>query len=220
MERKKVNIGSCKYSFQKRLKKYLDNAPFGTELSFIPIEIKRIEGEIYKKEKEINVELDRGNPDKIQGTDKIAIDLNYHSIIHNIYIEYKNWLLERKKVIENSGNLIEFIPETNKLKEWIMQDYITKFTEIEIELFNRGFIDIDYKWKKYKTLLADFVCVISEYNFIKRIVKGKQNKPFHKRQFLSDRYGFGKTGLTETNKKYKPKFENSVILFSWITKPE
>jgi hypothetical protein len=113
-----------------------------------------------------------------------------------------------------------FIPETVLIKEWILPDYLSMFTEIERTLFDRGFIDNCYKWEKYKTDLADFICVITSYKYFKPIVKGKKIQDFHKRQFISERYGKGKTGMTETYKKYKPNIELAVIPFSWIEKPK
>jgi len=114
----------------------------------------------------------------------------------------------------------DFIPQTDNLKNWILTDYITKFTEIEKELFSRGYINDSYKWMKHKTELAEFICVLIDYKYFKPIVQGKKIQAFHKKQFISERYGFGKTGLSETWKKTKPKIEHAKIPFSWIEKPE
>lgn len=108
----------------------------------------------------------------------------------------------------------------SQLKESIYSDHISKFTKIESELFERGFIDSSHKWQKHKTDLADFLCVLINYKYFKPIVKGKTIKDFHKRQFISERYGYGKTGLSETWKKAKPQIQSAVIPFSWIEKPE
>jgi|GEM_PF-4206622 len=113
-----------------------------------------------------------------------------------------------------------FTPETDLLKEWILPDYLTKFTAIELELFSRGFIDNSYKWQKYKTDLADFLCVITSYKYFKHVVKGQKRQGFHYRQFISERYGFGMTGMTETWKKSKPKIDIAMIPFKWIEKPK
>ena len=133
------------------------------------------------------------------------------------YLELAN--LNQNKPVE----VVEkptFTPEISLLKEWILPDYLTKFTEIESTLFDRGFIDICYKWKKNKIDLADFICVITNYKYFKPIVKGKKIQDFHKRQFISERYGIGKTGLSETWKKNKHKIDLAVIPFSWIEKPK
>jgi len=122
--------------------------------------------------------------------------------------------------IELLKSKISFEPETNILIDWILPDYIEKFIEIEKQLFIRGYIDQSYKWKKQKTELAEFLCVIINYKYFKPNVKGKKVQDFHKRQFISGRYGYEKTGLTETWKKKKPKFELACIPFSWIEKPE
>ncbi|RKX47410.1 MAG: hypothetical protein DRP32_08830, partial [Thermotogae bacterium] len=111
-----------------------------------------------------------------------------------------------------------FIPNDEHIKDWILHDYISKFKETEIGLYNKGYIDNSYKWKKNKTDLIDFLFVISHHKYFKRIVKGKLIKEFHKRHFISERYGFGKTGLSETAKKHKPKLEIALIPFSWINR--
>jgi hypothetical protein len=129
----------------------------------------------------------------------------------------KNLTLE---FIELLKSKISFEPETEILIDWILPDYIEKFIENEKQLFIRGYIDQSYKWKKHKTELADFLCVIINYKYFKPNVKGKKVRDFHKRQFISVRYGYEKTGLTETWKKKKPKFELACIPFSWVINPE
>jgi hypothetical protein len=108
--------------------------------------------------------------------------------------------------------------KSSQLKEWILPDCLEKFTEIEKELFKRGFIDTFHKWHDCKTKrnLVEFLCVIVNYKYFRPIVRDKKIKDFHKRQFISERYGFGKTGLTETWKKTKPKIESAIIPFFWI----
>lgn len=113
-----------------------------------------------------------------------------------------------------------FIPEIDNLNEWVLSDHISKFTKVEVELFNRGYIDKSYKWQKQKTTLCDFLCVIIDYRYFKSRLKGKPIEDFHKRQFISERYGYGKTGLSETWKKVKPQLKGAIIPFLWIEKPE
>jgi|GEM_PF-5161469 len=114
----------------------------------------------------------------------------------------------------------QFKLETDKLKEWILPDYLNTFTTIEQELLNKGYINYSYEWVKKKSELAEFLCVIINFKYFKPVVKGKRIKDFHKRQFISERYGFGKTGLSETWKNTNPKFDIAIIPFSWIEKPK
>lgn len=119
-----------------------------------------------------------------------------------------------------SGLTLEKINElANQLKEWILPDYLNKFIEIEKELYKREYIDQNHKWTKNLTLLVDLVCVITDYKYFKQTVNGKRIQDFHKRQFISQRYGYEKTRLKETWKKRKPKIEFAKIPFSWIEKP-
>lgn len=121
---------------------------------------------------------------------------------------------------DDNTDKLTFTPETDLLKEWILSDYLSTFTAIEHELFKRGYIDNSYKWKETKIKLTDFLCVIISYKYFKIIVKSKKIHDFHKRQFISDRYGIGKTGITQTWKKAKPKIDIAKITYSWIEKPK
>ena len=104
-----------------------------------------------------------------------------------------------------------------------MFNSIEKFKEIEKELFNLGYLNNSYQWntKKTKKKLIDFVSVVDHYGYFRKLnISRAPVKDFHKRQFISERYGFGKTGLSETSKKYKPSLEEALIPFSWIEKFE
>lgn len=107
-----------------------------------------------------------------------------------------------------------------QLKEWIYSDHLENYIEIEMELLSRGFLDADYQWKKYKTEMIDFLKVIEHYQFFRPVVLSVRKKDFHYRQFISELYGFGKTGLSETVKKHKPSLESAQIPFSWIGNPQ
>lgn len=117
---------------------------------------------------------------------------------------------------------ISFIQKDENFKDWIMPDFKIKFMVIEKELFDRGYIDSSYNWQKPHTQreLIELLCVLRLYKYFKPIVKGKKCKEFHYRQFISKRYGFIKTGLTETAKKYKPTLKLSEATFHWINKPD
>jgi hypothetical protein len=131
------------------------------------------------------------------------------------YIEYLESRLNPK---ESQPEQI-FTPKTDTLKDWLKPDYIKPFIEIEQGLFERGFIDANYKWLKSKKDLIDLLIVITDYRLFKERVLGKKMQSFHYRQFISKRYGFGKTGLTETGKKYKPTIEIARASFLWVKKP-
>lgn len=112
-----------------------------------------------------------------------------------------------------------FNPKIDKeLKAWIYPNNIEKFAEIETELFAQGFINATYKWQmgkgKGKRKLIDFIITIDKY--IKPVVKRKQIQDFHKRQFFSERYGFGKTGLKDSWKKYQPSQTEAKVPFFWL----
>ena len=132
------------------------------------------------------------------------------------FLENKKMKLNPAK--EPISTNASFIPNDENLKDWIYANAISKFKETEEELYNREYLDTSYKWQKQKTKLIDFIHVIISYNYFKPIVKGKKTQDFHKRQFISQRYGFGKTGLTETAKKYKPELKIALIPFYWISK--
>ena len=127
-----------------------------------------------------------------------------------------------KLITETEKPSIEqpFKPDIDGLKTFVLPDNLQWFAEIETELFNRGYIDGAYKWMKNKTDLIDFLTVIYTMKVFRPSVNGKRLQDFHKRQFISGRYGQGKTGLTETAKKHKPKTDIAVIPFSWIKKPK
>lgn len=110
--------------------------------------------------------------------------------------------------------------ETEQIIDWIYQNHLSEFSEIEKELFLRGFIDENYKWQKTKKELIDFITVIMEYRFFKQIVEGNSKQSFHYRRFISERYGYGPKGLSESCKKYKPDIKTALIPFFWINKPE
>jgi len=110
--------------------------------------------------------------------------------------------------------------ETEILKDWILSDYLSEFGEIEKELFSRKFIDNNYKWKKTKRNLIEFLIVIQEYGFFKRVVQGNQKQGFHYRRFIAERYGYGKFGLSDSWKKHQPNLNEAKIPFFWINKPE
>ncbi len=128
--------------------------------------------------------------------------------------------VEPKDYSNTAKPLSDVAQKTDLLKDWIKSDYITNFSEIENELLKRGFIDASFKWIKSKRKLIEFLLVIEGYRFFKGTVLGEKKQSFHYRQFISERYGYGKTGLTETNKKYKTDVELAKATFFWIKKPD
>ncbi len=134
------------------------------------------------------------------------------------YIILENYTMFEKYFIPPASKKPVFVFKDKGLKDWILPANIDKFKEIEKELFEREYIDNSYQWKKHKTELVDFVCVIDKY--FRPIVKGKRIQDFHKRQFISERYGYEKTGLTDTWKKRNPKLETAKITFFWIEPPK
>lgn len=125
---------------------------------------------------------------------------------------------------ENKPPKQSFTTKEENIKDWILPDYIDLFFEIEKELFDRGYIDNSYKWQmgenKGKVKLIDFLCVIIEYKYFKQRVNGKNKEDYQKRHFISERYGFEKTGLSESAKKYIPTLKLALGSFSWINPPE
>jgi hypothetical protein len=103
-----------------------------------------------------------------------------------------------------------------RLKAWIYSGSMETFNIIENELLNRKYLDEDYKWANKKTKLIDFLTVIHQKNFFRPIVLGKRKQLFHYRQFISEMYGYRKTGLTETSTKHKPTLNEALFHFSWI----
>jgi len=143
---------------------------------------------------------------------------------------------DRLKALNYFDDLLELLIEKYKAKKkdsqadlkpinvellegWILPDFISKYIEIEKELYNLGYIDKAYKWKKKKTELANYVCVIINYKYFKPIVDGKKIKDFHKVHLISERFGYGKTGLSETWKKHNKNIDLAKIPFSWIEAP-
>lgn len=105
------------------------------------------------------------------------------------------------------------------LKEWVLFDYISIFLNVEKELYDRGYINEEYHWRKYKKNLLELVTLLHWYKYFKPIINGRKKKGFHYRQFIAERYGFDRIGLTETYKKYKPTNQLAENSFLWIKKP-
>jgi len=102
MERKKLkpNIGSHIFDYNKRLRPYLENTDFGTELSFIEKEINKVKRELISQEQLIDEILAGGKTEKIQGNGKEISSLNYNDVwyVHNL--EFLEWLEQRKSKLE------------------------------------------------------------------------------------------------------------------------
>jgi hypothetical protein len=145
---------------------------------------------------------------------------NWLKVIYDKLVETKNFYLKITKADKQTcitgfqSNLEPKHKET--LKNWIYHDSLKTFINIENELLERGYLNDNYKWVKYKTFLIDFLITIQHNKFFKNIVKGQKKQDFHYRQFISELYGYGKTGLTETSKKHKPKLEIASSLFLWV----
>ena len=157
----------------------------------------------------------------------IKDDIYLASKIIPLEIFYKNKITENERAqkrkaksnFQGSLNKTEIDNLQNKLKDWIRAVKIEKFVSIEKELFEKGFIDSSHKWVAQKTELADFAYIIIHYKYFEQSVNRKRIKDFHKRQFISERYGFPKTGsksLGETWKSSKPNFESANKNFPWI----
>ena len=142
------------------------------------------------------------------------------SMYCQLFGEYKDYLNNTILTSEQTdlkGFQSNLEPKHNEiLKDWIYPDSLKTFIDIENELLERGYLDDNYKWVKYKISLIDFLITIQHNKFFKNIVKGQKKQDFHYRQFISELYGYGKTGLTETSKKHKPKLEIASIPFLWV----
>jgi len=104
------------------------------------------------------------------------------------------------------------------LEEIIYPDYVFQFTQIEQELFNRGFLNADYKWigTPIKKTACEFIVTVSALKY----TKGKIT-PLTLRRAFERRYGFEQNGLAEMFKPIKrPKFESAKITFRFILAPD
>ena len=122
-----------------------------------------------------------------------------------------------------SGLSIEQINELMyQVKEWILPDFVNKYTQLEKELFNRNYIDDKNNWAKSKIKLAEFLRVIIDLRYFKHKKDSSLLKDFHKRQFIEERYGYEKSGLSNTWEKFNRKVKASTIAkstFYWIVDP-
>lgn len=153
----------------------------------------------------------------------LNIEKDCNSVIFNTFFNY-----EKLRYLEQLKN--SFNPEKEKdkvlnleteiVKDWILLNYLSAFGEIEKELFKRRFIDKDYKWKETRKKLIDFYIVIFEYGFFRPVIERRKKQKFHYRRFISERYGYGEFGLSESWKKYQPNLNEALIPFSWVKKPE
>jgi hypothetical protein len=106
-----------------------------------------------------------------------------------------------------------------KIQRWCYSDCIESFVKIEKELLKREYLNEKYKWEKHKTELIEFLQIIYNFKFFKSVVDGKNKQFFHYRQFISELYGLGKTGLSETAKNHKPSIELAKATFFWLENP-
>ena len=172
------------------------------------------------QEKVNNFTVDDYKKENQWATDEKIKD--FYDFKPNLIWGLNNSIAEIKKEIEKlkkSNSKVQnptFTPETVKLKNWIEFKKITLFTEIEQGLFDYRYIDENYKWQKSQKDLVEFLIVINEYKFFRVRVKGCKQNAKHYRWFISERYGYHKTWLSDTSNKYKPNFEYSLKNFTWI----
>ncbi len=111
------------------------------------------------------------------------------------------------------------VKEPEEVKNWIDQESYYLFLNIERELLDQGILDAKYMWKKPFVRLKDLsVFLIDHHKVFRYVVNGNKAKAFRYRQFLSERYGLGKTKLNESTKKYKPTVDKAKVCFTWIDK--
>jgi len=171
-------IGSHLLDYNKRLRLYLDNTQFGTELPFIEMEMNKVRTDIISQREIIDKILSSGNPGKIQGTKKGISSLNYHSICYEINTDFLKWLEDRKSKLTDDEKL--------KRKELTSYHWLTNPDKELLELYKRmngKFIaQIDFpafgaiftgqpvtsitnklKWLKSSALLAYFIDSIGNH---------------------------------------------------------
>ncbi len=135
--------------------------------------------------------------------------------------EWEDWLIrffdnELEHQFDKSTKLVKTIAtrKDKELREWILPDLIPKFEEIENQLYNDGFLDIELKWNRKKTQkqCIDFYTLIKS-KYFKPVVRGRRISDSHKRNFIAKRYGFTSQQLMETSKKYKPTMKMAKATF-------
>jgi hypothetical protein len=109
------------------------------------------------------------------------------------------------------------------LKDWIYPIHLSKYYEIEKDLFYRKYIDNKGRWIKkfsYKKDFAEFTFLILKRGYFNNIVNGEKLKETRYRHFISDRYLGDKLALSETWKKYHKSFSEYTNTFKWIKSPD
>jgi len=108
-----------------------------------------------------------------------------------------------------------YSPVVNKdktiLEQIIYSGNISKFHKLESHLKSIFFIDENHKWLKSKVLLCNFLSYLIKEKYFKQQQKYKLKKAFHYVQFLSQRYGLGKTGLSESWKKFNKDIDIELL---------
>ena len=92
--------------YRKRLKQYLENTHFGTELIFIDSEIQRIEEEVREMNKTVSEILSSGNQDKIQGSENDPGALDFFASIQAHIVHNLDWLKQRKSTLEKPNRTV------------------------------------------------------------------------------------------------------------------
>ena len=126
-------------------------------------------------------------------------------------------VLDQKAITGFKASLTD--SHNKNIENWILPDKLDDFKRIEELLLNKEYLDNQFKWKN-KRRLIEFIAIVHHYSFFKPKVDRKLMQYYHYRQFISQLYGFGKTGLTETSTKYKPSVELSQAEFKWIESPK
>lgn len=113
-------------------------------------------------------------------------------------------------IIEKSnGSRVEFV------ESFIDSSKLESFFNLEIELIKQGWLCSEFHWKKNrsKKKLIDLLVCLNDKNYFKKIIGGEKKNIKHYRWYISELYGFEKTGLSYISRQYKPSYEVAKISY-------
>ncbi len=102
------------------------------------------------------------------------------------------------------------------LRQYMSEFAISRFRNVEKNLFNRELIDEKHLWKGKFVQLNKLSAVLIDKGYFLKTRLGKEIKESHIRQFLSSYFQLDKTKLNKTNKEKKVDLENAKEEFYWV----
>ena len=140
-------------------------------------------------------------------------------LIKKLKVEISKYQESKSSTDVESKDIQKFNPNNESLKDWIYPMHLSKYIEMEQELFTKNYIDNKGRWIKhsgYLKELAEFTFLILRKGYFNRIVKGIEMKNHRYRHFISERYLGNKLALSGMWKKCNKTFLEYTNRFDWI----